>query len=90
MPLVNKQRLVDMHWLVNNPRQVYSAPLTLSVAALLLLLLCFGKRGVQKEGDLNEAVEHHQWCRLLFHKIGNLNGAFAPSFKYTDVVRNMF
>ena len=64
------------------------------IICLLLLCFCscfaFAKRGVQKEGDLNEAVEQHQWCRLFFHKIGNLNGAFAPSFKYTDVVQKMF
>ena len=45
---------------------------------------------MQKEGDLNEAVEQHQWCRLFFHKIGNLNAACAPSFKYTDVVGKIF
>ena len=64
--------------------------------ALLLLLLrfcfcfAFAKRGLQKQGDLNQAVEQHQRCRLFFHNIGNLNGAFAPSFKYTDVMGKMF
>ena len=48
------------------------------------------KRGVQKEGDVNEAVEQLQCCRLFFHKIGNLNAAFDPVFKYTNVVGKAF
>ena len=57
--------------------------------AVVFALLLY-KAGLQREGDPNEAVEEHQQCRLFFHKIGNLNGAFAPSFKYTDLVQRMF